>query len=304
MKSRLLNMAATRKADVDQIEAAHGVSATALVQHVSVADIQRSPAQPRYSIQRDEEFAALVATIQEQGLIHPISVRQLVSGAYELLAGERRLRACESLGMTTIPAYVHLYVTDAKARAMTITENLARSDLYPLEEARAIGSLRDHRLAEGLAVDVRSLEPLTGRKKTSISDLLTINDGITDDVLENVIAQYGEAAGEAVRCGSKAELLKAAKHENAMDRVRALILQCEPVHPSSLPTNDQVATPEGCDPGGARAEFSISWSDKKRLRVSTAVPVSRMSPENADELVAALRPVITYLEERARSRAS
>ena len=94
--------------------------------------------------QRRKEFAAealkdLEASIRSEGLMQPIVVR-VAQGGYELIAGERRLRACTNIGMEVIPARV-VSVANASAAVMGLIENLQRENLNPVEEARGYGML-------------------------------------------------------------------------------------------------------------------------------------------------------------------
>ena len=81
----------------------------------------------------DKAMADLVASVKEKGIINPVIVRK-VNGGYELVCGERRYRASQKAGKTTIRAIVHT-LTDHQALELQITENLQRSDVHPLEEA-------------------------------------------------------------------------------------------------------------------------------------------------------------------------
>ena len=96
-----------------------------------ISDIYPNPFQPRIEFS-DEELAELSQSIAENGLIQPIIVRKSDIIGYELIAGERRLRACKRLGMTEIPAVVKK-VTDQESRKQAIIENLQRSNLNPIE---------------------------------------------------------------------------------------------------------------------------------------------------------------------------
>ena len=106
-----------------------------------ISEIYPNPFQPRIEFS-DEELAELSQSISENGLIQPIIVRKSDIIGYELIAGERRLRACKRLGMTEIPAVVK-EVTDQESRKQAIIENLQRSNLNPIEEAKAYRNLID-----------------------------------------------------------------------------------------------------------------------------------------------------------------
>jgi ParB family chromosome partitioning protein len=107
--------------------------------NISVNDITPNPYQPR--IQMDNEsLEELAASIKEKGVVQPILVRSMGTDKYELIAGERRFRACKIVGLPEVPAIVR-EVNDAEAMAIAITENIQREDLNAIELARAYSSL-------------------------------------------------------------------------------------------------------------------------------------------------------------------
>lgn len=97
-----------------------------------VDEIQASPFQPRRTF-NEEQIAELAASIRERGLVQPLVVRR-VNGKFELIAGERRLRAIRSLGQSEVKVVV-MDATDREAAELALIENLQREDLTPLEEA-------------------------------------------------------------------------------------------------------------------------------------------------------------------------
>ena len=112
-----------------------------LVMNIAVSEIFPNPAQPRRFF-KEEELFALGESIKENGLIQPISVRK-VKGGFELIAGERRLRACKLIGRKKIEAIVY-DVGDEVSAVWALIENLQRSDLDPFEEAEALFKLVSH----------------------------------------------------------------------------------------------------------------------------------------------------------------
>ena len=108
----------------------------AAVQLLPIGEITPSPHQSRRDL-HEEELTALAQSIDRSGLLNPISVRALPQGGYCLIAGERRWRACQMLGWSRIPALVW-QKGDADAAALTLAENLHRSDLHYIEEAEGI----------------------------------------------------------------------------------------------------------------------------------------------------------------------
>lgn len=105
---------------------------------INVDQIVPNPAQPRRNFD-EQELENLSQSIRVNGLIQPITVRRS-TGGYELIAGERRLRACKMAGMATVPCIVSDCSADTSA-IMAMTENLQRQDLDMFEEAEGIRKL-------------------------------------------------------------------------------------------------------------------------------------------------------------------
>lgn len=116
----------------DDTPAASGKADEERVIKAAVSDITTSPFQPRRHF-NEKQIAELADSIRERGLVQPLVVRR-VDGKYELIAGERRLRALKKLGMRTAKVVVH-NATDQEVAELTLIENLQREDLTPLEEA-------------------------------------------------------------------------------------------------------------------------------------------------------------------------
>lgn len=107
---------------------------------LDMALIQPNPYQPRRQF-AEESLAGLARSIEERGLLQPIVVRR-VAGGYQLLMGERRLRACELLGWKRIPAIIR-EVEEKEAAVAALIENLQREDLDLFEEIEGMRRLRD-----------------------------------------------------------------------------------------------------------------------------------------------------------------
>ncbi len=103
--------------------------------------VEPNPEQPRHDFD-EEELQLLADSISVHGLIQPLVVRQLPSGYYQIIAGERRWRAARMANLTEIPAIV-VEADDQKAMEMALIENLQRQDLNPVEEALGYQSLMD-----------------------------------------------------------------------------------------------------------------------------------------------------------------
>ena len=120
--------------------AAAGPAPGAAAGRIPVPSIRKSPWQPRHVFDA-EALAELVQSVKERGVLQPLLVRRMADH-YELIAGERRLRAAGEAGLTEVPAIV-LDVTDRQALEIALVENLQRSDLNLIEEAEGYRALGD-----------------------------------------------------------------------------------------------------------------------------------------------------------------
>ncbi|MGT2926418.1 ParB/RepB/Spo0J family partition protein [Streptococcus cuniculipharyngis] len=109
--------------------------------YINLSDIYPNPYQPRQHF-KPEELTELTESIKENGLIQPIIVRESPIFGYELIAGERRLKASQLAGLAKIPAIIKT-ISDQDSMKQAIIENLQRSDLNPIEEAQAYQKILD-----------------------------------------------------------------------------------------------------------------------------------------------------------------
>ena len=110
-----------------------GLFESTKVLFLPIAAISPNPDQPRTCFSR-EGLEELAASIQELGVLQPLSVRRSKNGGYELISGERRLRASRMAGLTEVPAVI-IEADDRKVMELGLIENLQREDLNPIEEA-------------------------------------------------------------------------------------------------------------------------------------------------------------------------
>jgi len=107
--------------------------------HLPLGIVNSNPYQPRRMFDR-ESLEELATSIKTYGVLQPISVRHINGAGYELVAGERRLRACKLAGLNTIPAIV-VDITDHDSAVLAMIENLQRKDLHFFEEAHGLSNL-------------------------------------------------------------------------------------------------------------------------------------------------------------------
>jgi ParB family transcriptional regulator, chromosome partitioning protein len=135
--------------------------------HLEISSIVPNPKQPR-SIFEPEAFSELVHSIRELGVLQPIVVREKSEGSYELIMGERRLRASKEAGLTKIPAVIR-ETQDENMLRDALLENLHRSDLNPLEEASAYQQLLDD-----FGITQEQLADRIGRSRPQITNTLRL----------------------------------------------------------------------------------------------------------------------------------
>ena len=119
-------------------EAAPASAAGAGTTSLPISSIEMNPFQPRRAFD-DDKLSEMAASIKERGILQPVLVR-LVPRGYQLVAGERRLRAAKLIGMTQIPCQI-VSVNDEQCLEYSLVENLQRENLNPIEEARGYDEL-------------------------------------------------------------------------------------------------------------------------------------------------------------------
>jgi ParB family transcriptional regulator, chromosome partitioning protein len=135
--------------------------------HLDVNSIVPNAKQPR-SVFEPEAFQELVHSIRELGVLQPIVVREIKEGSYELIMGERRLRASKEAGLSKIPAVIR-ETEDQNMLRDALLENLHRSDLNPLEEASAYAQL-----LEDFGITQEQLADRIGRSRPQITNTLRL----------------------------------------------------------------------------------------------------------------------------------
>jgi ParB family chromosome partitioning protein len=170
--------------DVSGFESALAPVPGARFAELSVESIVPNPRQPRQDF-AEEAMDELRASIEEVGLLQPIVVREVGDDRYELVMGERRWRAAQSLGLDAIPAIVRDTRDDAMLRD-ALLENIHRADLNPLEEAAAYQQLLDE-----FGVTHEELAQRIGRSRPQISNtirLLNLPSGVQRRVAAGVLS--------------------------------------------------------------------------------------------------------------------
>ena len=160
--------AAGSKSHVAPPPKAEPVEAGETVRQINLEEIRSSPFQPRHDFKPDS-LAELVESIREQGVIQPLILRK-VDGHYELIAGERRWRAAKTVGLKQAPAIVR-EATDREVLELALIENLQRSDLNVVEEAKAYS-----RLANEFSLRQEDIARKVGKSRASVANAMRLLD--------------------------------------------------------------------------------------------------------------------------------
>ncbi|MBR6389318.1 MAG: ParB/RepB/Spo0J family partition protein [Opitutales bacterium] len=156
-----------------------------LFSEILIDKIALSPYQARKEFSEDE-IAQLADSIASEGLLQPIIVRKLASGGYELIAGERRLRACKKLALKRISACVQT-ASNASSAVKGLIENLQRSGLNPMEEAQGIASL-----IANFKLTQESAAARLGKPRSSVANslrLLTLPKEVQGFIAKGLLSQ-------------------------------------------------------------------------------------------------------------------
>ncbi|MDR0976442.1 MAG: ParB/RepB/Spo0J family partition protein [Prevotellaceae bacterium] len=137
------------------------------INEIELAKIKVNPNQPRHEFD-EESLQELADSIAEIGIIQPITLRKLSDDEYQIIAGERRFRASQRAGLTTIPAYIRT-ADDENVMEMALIENIQREDLNSMEIALAYQHLLDQ---YGLTQE--RLSERVGKKRTTIANYLRL----------------------------------------------------------------------------------------------------------------------------------
>ena len=226
---------------------------------VPLARIRENPRQPRLHM-NDEALATLAESIRQHGVIQPILVTETIDG-YQLVAGERRVRAARIVGLERIPAIVR-QLADRQQLELALVENLQREDLNPIEAARAYRQLIDE-----FAFSQDDLASRVGRARSTVANtlrLLEAHQGVQDAVANGAITEgHARAIGGLPTDGQGRvvgmvvdEGLSVRQTEELVRRIR------EPREPKAA------AAPAAADPDAERVEEELRRSLGTKVRLT------------------------------------
>ncbi|MBI5342983.1 MAG: ParB/RepB/Spo0J family partition protein [Deltaproteobacteria bacterium] len=173
---------------------------------IPVDQLRTSPFQPRRTFSQ-EELRELVESVREKGVLQPLLVRP-TAGGYELVAGERRLRAAQAVGLKTVPAVIRK-LSDREVLEATIVENVQRADLNAIELAEGY-----HRLGHEFSLSQEEIAKRVGKDRVTVANALR---------LLKLPAQVKQAVVEGKLSGGHARALLAAPAERLLEIFTAAV---------------------------------------------------------------------------------
>lgn len=213
--------------------------------------IEINPFQPRTNF-NEETLKELATSIKELGVIQPITVRKIEFNKYQLISGERRLRASKLAGLTTVPAYIRI-ANDNESLVMALVENIQRHDLDPIEVA-----LSYQRLIDEIQLTQEQMSERVGKKRSTITNYLRL-------LRLDPIIQTGIRDG-FISMGHGRALINIEDHDAQTDIYQKIILEnlsvretealVKAYHEGVVETNDKEAPKK-------KFSYTISENQKK-----------------------------------------
>lgn len=246
------------------IPEALGEAAGGLVRELAVDDIERNSEQPRSRFD-EAAIGELAASIRTYGVVQPVIVREMAAGGYQLIAGERRLRAARVAGLSTVPAIVR-DVDETGALELALVENLQREDLNPIDEARGYESLME--LSGASQSDVAER---VGRDRSTVANALRLLE-LPSDVQEMLCdGRLSAGHGRALLAFASADERRA-HAERAVKRGLS-VRELEALARGGRPKRRVARRRRTADP------IVREWEERLQRALGTQVRIERMGRE-------------------------
>jgi ParB family transcriptional regulator, chromosome partitioning protein len=239
----------------------HGPTSTGSIE-IPLARIRENPLQPRLRM-NDDALAALAESIRQHGVIQPVLVTETIDG-YQLVAGERRVRAARLAGLERIPAIVR-QLADRQQLELALVENLQREDLDSIEAARAYRQLIDEFsfTQEDLAVRV-------GRARSTVANtlrLLELNSAVQDAIVAGAITEGHARAIGGLPMESQAHVVAAVIEDDlSVRQTEELVRRLREPRPAQL--DAEAAPGPATDPDVERVEEELRRSLGTKVRLT------------------------------------
>lgn len=220
---------------------------------IPIASIERNPHQPRVHFDHGD-LEDLISSIREHGVLQPIIVTPKSDGTYQLIAGERRLRASTIAGLKTIPALVR-EATELQKLELAIIENVQRADLNPVEEAKAYMRLMDE-----FGMTQEDIGQKIGKSRPQVANivrLLQLPDEIQQALVEGKIS-----------ASNARTLLSLPTDKERIDLFRAMLAGHFTVRQTETQVSVRKRIPGTKDPNIAEAESRLREALKTKVSIN------------------------------------
>lgn len=246
---------------------------------VALEQIQQNPFQPRKSFDADE-LASLSASVKNHGILQPLVVRQVNEG-YQLVAGERRLRAAQDAGLATVPVRI-VDFNDQQVIEAALVENIQRADLNPIEKAQGFKDYLDR-----FGLSHEQLAQRLGLARTSITNLVNLLE-MAPEVQEGVrLGQISEA---------HAKLLKGIKNkEKQVGLFKQIVAMGLSVKATETLVRQQKESPgseageerngDSSNPAAEKTPHVRGLEDELRQRLTTPVEIRLRSKDKGQIVI-------------------
>jgi ParB family chromosome partitioning protein len=247
---------------------------------IPIDRIRRNPFQPRGRFEI-EELRLLAESVAQHGVLQPILVTESPGGGYQLIAGERRMRAAELAGHTTVPAVIR--TADEQAHlALALVENLQRSDLNAMDEARAF-----RQLMQEFGLTQEDVARRVGRSRAAVANTLrllqvspdvqeAVEDGRITEGHARALAALEDHAAQGLALGLVEErslsvreteqLVREVASGSALQRAAGPAAQTDPdIERLEASLRDVLGTKVTVTPGRRGGRITITWYDEDDL---------------------------------------
>ena len=253
---------------------------------IPLARIRENPRQPRLRMD-DDALAALAESIRQHGVIQPVLVTETIDG-YQLVAGERRVRAARLAGLDRIPAIVR-QLADRQQLELALVENLQREDLDPIEAARGYRQLIDD-----FAFTQEELATRVGRARSTVANtlrLLELNSAVQDAVVSGAISEGHARAIGGLPTDTQAHVVSAVIEDDlSVRQTEELVRRLR----EPRPTPAEAAPKLPADPDVERVEEDLRRSLGTKVRLTRTRRGGRITIEYyGDEELARLYQRLT-----------
>ena len=220
--------------------------------------IRANPRQPRLRM-NGPALDTLISSIREHGVIQPILVTEVVDG-YQLVAGERRVRAARAAGLERVPAVVR-QLADREQLELALVENLQREDLDPLESARAYRQLMDE-----FGFSQETLASRVGRARSTVANtlrLLELHDAVQSAVADGLVTEgHGRAIGGLPTEHQPTVLAAVVEQDLSVRQTEEFVRRIREPRPTA------VREPESADPDVERVEEDLRRALGTKVRLA------------------------------------